>query len=175
MINRGVLFIALIVISITNLQASEGSSFVWGADIGSTIDMSNNDMSTMNLDVNFGYKNSVIRTLGVGAGVYSALGNSNSLLPVYLILRNNFSANNSGCFLDLRGGYSFNTLKGLYNQSGFFGSAGIGVTLFATEKAKSHLILSYNFYEIKPFTEENGSESRFTNVSAASVRLGVSF
>ena len=54
--------------------SSKINHFTWGADIGSTIDISGNDMSTIDIDAFFGYKNKFIRTVGLGAGIKSAIG-----------------------------------------------------------------------------------------------------
>ena len=107
--------------------------FSWGADIGSSIDMSGNDMSSIEIDAYFGYKNDVIRTLGIGAGIKSAIGNSYTFLPVYAMLRTSFTSRPSLCFLDMRLGYSFNTLKDDVTQNSFFGSAGLGFNLYTSQ------------------------------------------
>lgn len=149
-------------------------SFVWGADIGSSIDISGNDMSSIDADAYFGYKNSFIRTLGVGASIHTALGNDNMLIPIYLIFRSSFRTQPSLCFLDLRGGYSFNSLKSSNNQSGAFGSIGVGFNLSFSRKFNSHIILSYNFFQLKPYGigEDHVDVS---NLSSMAVRIGISF
>ncbi|MEG2243087.1 MAG: hypothetical protein RSC87_06330 [Muribaculaceae bacterium] len=148
--------------------------FVWGADIGSSIDMSGNDMSSIDIDAYFGYKNSFIRTLGVGASIHTALGNSNMAIPVYLIFRSSFRSQPSLCFLDLRAGYSFNSISSSYNQSGAYGSIGVGFNLSFSKKFNSHIILAYNFIQLKPYGEgENYVD--LNNLSAMAVKIGVSF
>ena len=46
------------------------SHFTWGAEFGSSIDMTAHNMSTFDLDVNFGYKNAVFKVVGVGVGIF---------------------------------------------------------------------------------------------------------
>ena len=124
------------VLAISNTKAANNETnsmpignFTWGADIGSSIDISGNDMSSIDIDAYFGYKNAVIRTLGIGAGIKSAIGNSYTAIPVYAILRTSFTSKPTLCFLDLRLGYSFNTLTDDVNQNSFYGSAGLGFNL----------------------------------------------
>lgn len=148
--------------------------FVWGADIGSSIDLSSNDMSSIDINAYFGYKNSIIRAAGIGAGIQSALGNNHTLIPVYAIFRSSFRSKPSLCFLDLRGGYSFNRLRSTYTQSGAFASAGVGFNLFTNNKFNSHIILAFNFFQMESY----GSETQHydvNNLSSVSIRLGISF
>lgn len=148
--------------------------FVWGADIGSSIDLSSNDMSSIDINAYFGYKNAIIRALGVGAGIQSAFGNNHTLIPVYVLFRSSFRKQPSLCFLDLRGGYSFNRFRSNYTQSGAFASAGVGFNLFSNSKFNSHIIMAYNFFQMDSY----GSETEHydvNNLSSVSIRLGISF
>lgn len=148
--------------------------FVWGADIGSSIDLSSNDMSSIDINAYFGYKDKIIRALCVGTSIQSSLGNNHTLIPVYLLFRSSFRARPSLCFLDLRGGYSFNRFRSKYTQSGAFASAGVGFNLFFNSKFNSHIILAYNFFNTEPY----GSETEcydIHNLSSVSIRLGISF
>lgn len=148
--------------------------FSWGADIGSSIDMSGNDMSSIEIDAYFGYKNDVIRTLGIGAGIKSAIGNSYTFLPVYAMLRTSFTSRPSLCFLDMRLGYSFNTLKDDVTQNSFFGSAGLGFNLYTSHEFKSHIILAYTFMNMEDY-HSGEYLNELNNFNGMSVRIGISF
>ena len=148
--------------------------FTWGADIGSSIDMSGNDMSSIEIDAHFGYKDDVIRTLGIGAGIKSAIGNSYTFLPVYAMLRTSFTSHPSLCFLDMRLGYSFNTLKDDATQNSFFGSAGLGFNLYTTQEFKSHIIISYTFMNMDDYYSGEYL-NELNNFSGMSIRIGISF
>ena len=55
-----------------------GDHFTWGADAGSSIDMSATDMSTIDLNINVGYKGPYVRFLGIGAGISTMVDNSST-------------------------------------------------------------------------------------------------
>lgn len=158
----------------TNETATKIKHFTWGADIGSSIDISGNDMSSIDIDAYFGYKNNIIRTVGIGTGIKSAIGNSYTSIPVYAILRTNFTSKPTLCFLDLRLGYSFNTLKGDFNQNAFWGAMGLGFNLYTTQEFKSHIILAYTFMPLDSYTTE-GTYHEINNFSGMSVRIGINF
>ncbi len=148
--------------------------FTWGADIGSSIEMSGNDMSSVDIDAYFGYKSNTIRTIGVGAGIKSAIGNSYSFIPVYAILRTSFTNKPTLCFLDLRLGCSFNSLKEDATQRSFYGSTGIGFNLYTTKEFKSHIILSYTFMNMDSYYIGD-LRNDINNYSSMSIRIGISF
>ena len=148
--------------------------FAWGVDVGSSIDLSGNDLSSLDISTYFGYKNSVIRTLGVGVDLRNSLGNSCTMIPVYAMLRTNFSSAVTLCFADIRSGYSFNSLNTTDSSNGLFLSAGLGFNLYTSLKVKSHIILSYSYQELKP--DMALGFPRFTNsLSTMSVKIGVNF
>ena len=148
--------------------------FTFGAEVGASIDMSGNDMSSIEIDAYFGYKNDVIRTLGIGAGIKSAIGNSYTFLPVYAMLRTSFTSRPSLCFLDMRLGYSFNTLKDDVTQNSFFGSAGLGFNLYTSHEFKSHIILAYTFMNMEDY-HSGEYLNELNNFNGMSVRIGISF
>lgn len=169
------------VLAISNTKAANNETnsmpignFTWGADIGSSIDISGNDMSSIDIDAYFGYKNAVIRTLGIGAGIKSAIGNSYTAIPVFAILRTSFTSKPTLCFLDLRLGYSFNTLTDDVNQNSFYGSAGLGFNLYTSPKFKSHLILAYTFMNMDDYYSNN-LYNDINNYSGMSIKIGINF
>lgn len=148
--------------------------FTWGVDAGSSIDISGNDLSTIDMEAFVGYKSNIIQALGAGVGLHSALGNSFSLIPAYALLRTNLSPNNSLCFIETRIGYSFNSFNTDNSQNGIYCSAGFGFNLYTSEKVKSHIVLSYTFSGLKSIPTENYTKYEH-NLSAMSIRIGVSF
>ena len=159
----------------TDNAPAQPNHFTWGADIGSSIDMSGNDMSSIDIDAHFGYKNGIIRTLGVGAGIKSAIGNSYTAIPVYAMLRTSFTRNPTLCFFDLKMGYSFNTLTDGINQNSFYGSAGLGFNLYTTQEFKSHIILAYTFMNMDSYYSTDNIYNNINNYSGLSVKIGINF
>ncbi|MBD5231061.1 MAG: hypothetical protein HDS66_02755 [Bacteroidales bacterium] len=151
-----------------------GSHFTWGADVGSSVDLSGSDMTTFDIDAYFGYKGSLIRTAAVGAGVHKAFGNSYTFIPVYALLRTSFRSEPSLLFFELKGGYSFNTLADSGSAGGAYGSLGVGFNLAMSKKLQSHIVLSYGF-----FTLRHASELAIPyvgdNISYAILHFGVNF
>lgn len=131
----------------TGSRSLSSGHFTWGAEIGSSIDLSGNDMSTFDIDVLFGYKNSWIRTAGIGVGIHRAFGNHYTFLPLYAVFRSSFRSKPSLVFLNLKLGYSFNTLGGdTKTKGGFKSSLGIGFNLAMSKRFQSHLILSCGYF-----------------------------
>lgn len=126
----------------------ESSRFTWGADVGTSIDVGGYDMSTFDLDVVVGYKHGLIRTLGVSAGVHRDFSKGNHLIPVCGVLRLAFSPTQELTFLNLKGGYSFNSIGDTDTTKGFVMTAGIGFNLAMSRRFRSHLILSYEYLRL---------------------------
>lgn len=126
--------------------------FTWGADLGSSVDLTANDMTSVDINGYFGYKGPWLRFLGVGAGINTMLSNASRCYPLYAMIRTSFSSRPQLCFLDLRLGVSINNILNYSSQTDFYGSIGLGVTLAKGKKFTSHIILSYNFMPIRPHT-----------------------
>ena len=75
------------------------SHFTWGAEVGSSIDLTGYDLSTIDVDVLFGYKNSFIRMAGFGAGVHRSVHRGDNFIPVYASIQTSFRSRPSLCFL----------------------------------------------------------------------------
>lgn len=150
------------------------SHFTWGVDVGSSIDLGGNDMSTFDAEAMFGYKNSFWKTLGVGAGVHKAFGNEYTFVPVYALLRTSFRNKPSLFFLDARAGYSFNTIADTGSQGGFIFSLGAGINLAIYKGINSHIIVSYSYYGLKKATDAAVPYDG-NNIDYAMLRIGVSF
>ncbi len=126
--------------------------FTWGADIGSSVDLTANDMTSLNISGYFGYKGGWLRFAGAGAGINAMISNASRCYPLYGMIRTSFSSQPQLCFLDLRLGISINNMLNYKSQTDFYGSIGLGVTLAKGKKFSSHIIVSYNFMPIRPFT-----------------------
>jgi len=151
-----------------------GSHFTWGADVGSSVDLSGSDMTTFDIDAYFGYKGSLIRTAALGAGVHKAFGNSYTFLPVYALIRTSFRSQPSMFFMEFKGGYSFNTLADSGSAGGVYGSVGAGINLAMSRKLQSHIILSYGFFTLRK-ASELAIPYVGDNISYAVLHFGVNF
>lgn len=148
--------------------------FTWGGEIGASVDLGGNDMSTFDVDVMFGYKNKIIKTLGVGAGIHRAFGQGSNFVPVYAVIRMYFSPDHKLFFLNLKGGYSFNSFSEHGSQNGLKGCIGIGCNLSQGRKANSHLILSCGYFRLdKQMIAANGDLVR--DIFLGKITLGVNF
>lgn len=148
--------------------------FAWGADAGASIDLSGNDMSTVDIDLNFGMRRGWINFLGVGAQADIMVSNSCRSYPIYLNFRTNFSNRPTLLFWDLKGGVSLNYLEHNHRQTGVYGSTGLGVNLAHSDKFSSHLVLAYTYRQRKTL-EGPEMTHYFHSISYASVKIGVTF
>ncbi|MBO4965410.1 MAG: hypothetical protein J6C81_04000 [Muribaculaceae bacterium] len=150
------------------------SRFTWGAEIGASVDMTGNNLSTFDIDAFFGYKNSWIRTLGVGAGIHRAFGNSNMFIPVYAMFRSSFRSKPSLLFLNAKVGYSFNTLEDTNAKGGIKTNLGLGINLAMSRRFKSHIIIGCEYFHLdtrqSPSTGLSIQDIFFGNIS-----FGVNF
>lgn len=121
----------------------DNSHFTWGVDIGSSIDLTGHDLSTFDVDAILGYKNKFMNIAGLGVGIHRSVQSGNNFIPVYALLRTSFRDRPSLFFMNLRFGYSFNTI----NNSPYFGdfsyAAGLGINLSVSSKVKTYFILSF--------------------------------
>ena len=150
------------------------SHFAWGAEIGGGIDMTSNDMSSINLDAYFGYRNSWIDVIGVGAEVDMMVNNSVRSFPVYAMFRTGFSRRPTILFMDLRAGIAFNNMTNSSQQTSAYVSPGIGVNLAGGKTFQSYLTLSYVYNGMKPFVLGD-RRIDVDPLSMACVRLGIRF
>lgn len=118
------------------------SHFTWGAEAGSSLDMTSHDLSTFDADVLAGFKNSFIKIAGFGAGIHRSINSGNNMIPVYAVFRTSFRSILSLCFLNFQAGYSFNTYSSGGVRSDLYGALGIGVNLQKTSLVSSYVILS---------------------------------
>lgn len=150
------------------------SHFTWGAELGSSIDLSSHDMSTMDLDVLLGYKNKVIRTAGIGMGVHRALGNGSTFIPIYAILRTSFTPNPAPCFLHLKVGYSFNSVADSPTLGDISASIGLGINLAMTRRCMTHIIIAYGFRHFS-YRHSEIINIGTQDISLAQLSFGINF
>lgn len=151
------------------------SSFAWGVDVGSAIDMTGNDMSAIDLNAYFGYRGPYVRFAGVGAGIDMMVSRSTTCYPMYGIFRTDFSRTPRLYFVELRGGISYNKVETYKTQYTPCGSVGIGVTLAKGRTFSSHIILSYNYTKLNDVTLAEGENVRIHDLQAACIRIGITF
>ena len=121
------------------------SHFTWGAEVGSSIDLTGYDMSTIDVDLLFGYKNSYLRFLGLGAGIHRSVQRGDNFIPIYACVQTSCTSKPSLCFLSAKVGYSFNTIDDSPTFGDTTSSLGVGFNLSSGKKARSHILLSAGY------------------------------
>lgn len=152
------------------------SHFTWGAEVGSTIDLTGHDLSTFNVDLLFGFKNSFIKMAGVGIGIHRAIQNGTNMIPVYAVFRTSFRKKPSLLFLEAQAGYSFNTWKthtGDYLRD-FTSALGFGINLSQSRRAKSYIILSASYLYVNE-SHQQLLELDTNNLYGVNLSFGVNF
>ena len=149
------------------------TQFVWGADAGASIDMTGDDMSTVDVSASFGLRHGWINFLGVGAEANFMVSNSCRSYPIFLQFRTSFAYRPKILFWELKGGMSLNYLEHNHRQSGAYASTGLGAYLARGEKFRSYIVLAYTFRERRRIERE--LVHPFHDLHYAGVRIGVSF
>ncbi len=147
--------------------------FAWGGDFGASIDMSGNDMSTIDFDIAFGMKRGWINFLGLGVQASIPISNSCRSFPIYLLFRSNFTDRPTRLFWELKAGASLNYLEHNHQQTGAYGSTGLGIRLASGRKFSSHLVIGYSYIQRRRIVGELTHD--FKDLHFASVRLGIVF
>lgn len=150
------------------------SHFTWGVELGSSIDLTGHDMSSMDLDVQMGYKNDYIRFIGAGVGVARSFGTGNSFIPVYLMLRSSFRKKPSLFFLSAKMGYSFNTIDNSATYGDFTSSLGLGINLTQGRKFKSHFVIACGYRHFRSRHQET-LKLGTNNITLAQIAFGMNF
>lgn len=155
-------------------QMLSGSHFTWGADMGSSVDLTGHNLTTFDLDINFGYASPAIQVFGLSVGLHRALGSGNTFVPICGILRTSFRSKPSRFFLNLKAGYSFNTIQDDNYKGGLQLSAGLGIILQRSKKVQSHIILGYGYYHINR-SQVHSLSFNVNHVDFAQLSIGVNF
>ena len=151
------------------------ASFAWGAEAGSSIDMSANDMSSIDISASFGYKRGWIKFLGIGAAMDIMVSNSSRSFPIFASFKTNFRKRPSLVFMDLRAGVAVNYLPNDYQQTGAYSYVGLGINLARGRKFSSYVTIGYTFKDFHRIETRAGSFISLDDLHMASVRLGVTF
>lgn len=148
--------------------------FTWGAEAGSSLDLTSHNLSTFDADVLLGYKNSIFNIVGIGAGIHRSIHTGNNFIPVYAVLRTDFRRKPSPFFLNLQAGYSFNTVGDRSSVGDFYGAAGLGINLQQGRVANTYVILSLAY---QYFSKENMTKIDFDThyIFFAKLMIGVNF
>ena len=131
----------------TSAAAPSSVSFSWGAEIGSTVDLSGHDMTSLDFSAYFGMRRSWLDFAGVGAAANIVVNNSSRTYPLFANLRFSFTPRNPLLFADLRGGmalHSIDVVSG--NKFRPFAQVGVGVYLARGKSFSSYLIAGYAWY-----------------------------
>lgn len=148
--------------------------FTWGVDLGSGVDLTSHDMTMFELGACFGYKGSWMRFAGIGATIVSMMNNSSRCYPVYGMLRTSFSRYHRLCFMEVQAGVSFNSILDYKQQTDFYGSLGIGLTLAHSRKFTSHVVLRGVFMPLSP-VDIDGVRHLTYDIGYACIGIGCAF
>ena len=151
------------------------SHFTWGADLGASLDLTANDMSTFDLDFILGYKNSLFKTLGVGVGIHRTVQSGDNFIPVYALIRTSFTSRPSLLFLNVRLGYSFNTIEDSPTFGDYNAGFGCGINLSQVKKAKTYIILGVAYRYFNENHRDYVARLDTQSVWLAQLQFGVNF
>lgn len=144
-----------------------------GLELSTALDLSSTDMSTFNADILFGYRNKAIQFLGVSVGVHKSLGSRDCFLPLQLVFRSGFQSRPTLMFMQLSGGYSFNTIARSPLFGDYMASIGAGVNLVQTRKLQSYIVLAFGFRHLNE-THQELTSIRKPNLGFAQISFGIS-
>lgn len=148
--------------------------FSWGAEAGSSIDMSENDMSSVDFNATFGLRYRWISFAGVGAGANIMVSNSCRTYPVFAVFRTDFSGCVRFLFLDLRGGAALNYLSSNVSQTDAYGAAAVGFVLSTGKTFRSYITAGYTYVGRRDVITGDVTTA-YRPLSMVSIRLGISF
>lgn len=148
--------------------------FAWGAEAGSSVDMSGSDMSSIDFNASFGLRYRWINYVGLGAGANIMVSNSCRSYPIFAIFRTDFSNMLKVAFLDVRGGMSLNYLPGNTNQSGAYASLSVGFNLATGRTFRSYITAGCTYVSRRDI-EVGERITPYKDLYLASIRLGVAF
>lgn len=152
----------------------DGINFVWGAEVGSTIDMSGSEMSSIDFNAAFGLGYKWLNFAGIGAGAHIMVSNSCRTYPIFALIRSDFSKLVKFLFVDFRAGVALNYLEPSIRQTGVYLSPSLGFNLATGEKFRSYITVGYTYISRKD-AMRGDTLYEFKPLSMASVRLGVAF
>ena len=147
--------------------------FCWGAEVGGSVDMSGNDMSSFDFNASFGMKYRWIKMLGIGAGADIMVSNSCRTYPVYVDFKTDFSTMPGLLFMNLKAGVGMNYMEQNAHAAGAYVFAGMGVNLARSSRFTSYMLLGYTFNQRPDATDPEP----FTrpDLHLATIKLGITF
>ncbi len=149
--------------------------FAWGAEAGSSIDLSAHDMSSFDINAFFGIKYRWINFAGIGVGADIMISNSCRSYPLFALFRTDFSPKPRLLFMDLRGGVVLNYLPGNVSQRAPWFSPGLGINLARSRSFQSYIVAAYTYLGRKDVMEDGGYAHPYPSLNMASIRLGIKF
>lgn len=151
------------------------SHFTWGAEVGSSIDLTGYDLSTIDVDILLGYKNSFIRMAGIGAGVHRSVQRGDNFIPVYATIQTSFRSKPSLCFFSAKIGYSFNSIEDSPTFGDLTSLLGVGFNLSSSRVAKSYILVSagYRYFNQRHIDMISSIDRHY--IFLARLSLGVNF
>lgn len=167
-------FITLLLALSASAHKTPASRFAWGAEAGGAIDMTTNDMSAICANAFFGYRNSWIDILGVGAGINVAVDNNTRTFPLFGVFRTSFRPQPSLAFFDMRVGCALNSTDNESTRSNFYFAPGVGFNLARGKNFISYITLSYEYNGMKYYVKD-GIKTDISSLSMAALRIGITF
>lgn len=159
---------------ITNPELRTAMHLAWGLDVGSSIDLTTQDMSTLNADAYVGFRKGIMDVVGIGAGLHAMVNNSSYSYPLYVIARTSFRKKPSLVFADLRVGMAFNSLFGQSANTAFYINPSVGFNLATGRKFRSYLSVGYSYNGVEHRNDPDMMH-KIHHLNMANVHLGVSF
>ncbi len=148
-------------------------SFAWGADAGATVDLTGSDLSAVDIDAFFGYKRGWINFIGAGVGVEFPVSSSSRFYNFFADFRTNFVNRPTPFFALLRCGVTESYLPDNINDTGFYGSLGMGINLARSSRFTSYILMAYTFSD--RHAKDLIPGVRHDNISAVTFKIGISF
>lgn len=176
---RRILLLVLAVLALTAPAAmafdktGRAGHFAWGAEIGPSIDVCGDDMSTIDIGGFLGWRNDIIDFAGIGAGINMVMSHSGRFFPVYAGFRSSFSKKKRLVFADLRIGCVFASEVDRPSQREFYCAPGIGFNLASGAKYQSYLLLNYSYCGLSFASMKQGNE--VTGVNRIGMTIGITF
>ena len=145
------------------------------AEAGGSIDMTGYDLSTIDVDVLFGYKNKFFRMLGIGAGIHRTIQRGDNFIPVYATIQTSFRTKPSLCFFSAKIGYSFNSIADSPTFGDTMSQLGVGINLSESRRAKSYILASvgYRYFTQRHIDQLPSIDRHY--IFIAQLSIGISF
>lgn len=156
------------------VEKPDVTKFAWSAEFGSSVDLSGNDMSSIDIGASVGVSHKWIMLAGIGAGANIMISNSCRTYPLYAVFRTDFSSFLKIMFVEARGGIALNYLHNNQNQTGGYAGLYLGFNLARGKKFKSYITAGYTYVGRKDILAGEVL-TEYKPLSLASVRLGVTF